>query len=178
MSDDGSERILVDRKGALWGGAFAAGMVMTIVYLVGVASGAESRQLLEASLPTIRFFGSAVLAAAATILALMLTLLSLSETTEAELNETHWARVKQISLFTSVAIVASVFLLLFLGVPIQESGNVPTAWYAWIYYVLMSLAALVGGLLVTIVIMLYKAVTGFIGLISSGGEAPSHMTTD
>lgn len=166
-----SDPSLVDRRGAILGGAFAAMILLGVIYSVGAVSGAESRRLLQATVPSIRFFGSAVLSASATILALMLTLLSLTHTTETTFAPQHWQRVKQIALATSAAIIGAIFLLLFLGLPLEESSNVPAEWYGWVYYVLMSLAALLGGLLVSIVIMLYKAVVGFIDLLREGGES-------
>lgn len=103
---DGDRSSFVDLRQALVGGAIAAVIAGLGVGTTGVASGAEARLLLEGVLPTIRFLSSTVIAASATVLALMLTILNLGQGFDRPLRPEHYQRVRQISLLASVTIIA------------------------------------------------------------------------
>ncbi len=152
------------------GGGIAAVIAGLGVGTTGVASGAEARALLESVLPTIRFLSSTVIAASATILALMLTILNLSQGFDRPLRSEHYQRVRQISLLAAVTIVAGTILLLFLSIPIGDS-EVLSGWYEPIYYAIVVTSSLVGGAQVAVVLMLLRAVNGLISLVTEGESA-------
>lgn len=163
---------IVDFKIAIIGGGLAllfaaAGMVAT-----GKVSGAEGRVLLESMLPTTRFLCSAVITGSATILALMLTVLGLSKSTDRDLRPLHYRRIYQISLLDSIVIIAAMLLLMYHSIPIQEADGVPAAWFSTIYYVLLGLTAALGGAFVAVVLMLFKTLSGIIHLIRPMGSSP------
>lgn len=166
----------VDMKWTVAGGAFAAVILFLVGSAVGVVSQHEARHLLQGAIPTIRFLTSSVLAAGATILALMLTLISLTEATELDFKPSHFRRVELISLMNAVAIILSVMLLAFLSVPLEESDGPLSELYHVVYYLVMVGASLLGGIMVTIVLMLHNAVRGLVGAMSPMGS--SHLTQD
>lgn len=166
----------VDMKWTVAGGAFAAVILFLVGSAVGVVSQQEARHLLQGAIPTIRFLTSSVLAAGATILALMLTLISLTEATELDFKPSHFRRLELISLMNAVAIILSVMLLAFLSVPLEESDGPLGEIYHVIYYLVMVGASLLGGIMVTIVLMLHNAVRGLVGAMSPMGS--SHLTQD
>lgn len=165
-----------DTKRAGAGGAVSALVALSGMILVNVSSGSEARLLLEGMLPSIRFLCSAVMTATATVLALMLTLLSFSNTQSARLKSMHYDRVRQIAKMDSVTFAAALVLLLLVSVPLAETSEVPANWYTIVYYLAVLYTAGLGGALITIVLMLYNAITDLIDVIHPTEE--SHLRED
>lgn len=154
-----------DSKRAAIGGGVAALVALAGMIIVNVSTGSEARFLLEGMLPSIRFLCSAVMTATATVLALMLTLLSITSTQEEQLKSLHYDRVRQIAKADSVTFAAALILLLVVSVPLAEPSEVPDNWYTIVYYVAVLYTAGVGGALITVILMLYNAVTDLIGVM-------------
>lgn len=146
--------------------AFAGG------YAVGSITGFEAVRLLGASLPTVRFLASGMMTATATILALMLTLLSLSYGTDFRMRDVHYRRVKAIARVDTIGFVVSTVFLLLLIIPLEETDQVSAAWYDKIYYGVLATSAGLGGLLIAIVLMLYHTVRDVIDTIAAEGPGP------
>ncbi|MDX1660693.1 MAG: hypothetical protein R3326_02785 [Gemmatimonadota bacterium] len=166
-------------KGPLTGGVVAAGLSLLILWMIGRLGAGEARILLESTQPTVRFLCSTTAAASATILALMLTLLGLSETPEEEDREFHshhFERIRRISLFSTICLTASIFVLLLLVVPLRESDNVPVVSYTILYYVILGTASMLGGLMIAIMLMLYNAIVGLVHMAHP--EADSHLVRE
>jgi hypothetical protein len=162
--------IKVDLRKALLGGALAALVSIAGSWAVGQLHGAEGLVLLEAMLPTTRFLCSAVMTATATILALMLTLLGLSTNASDQIHPAHFKRVKQIALIDTVAFAAATLFLLILNIPLEETENLTTGWYNAAYYGVLVFSSLLGGLLITAVLMLYDAVRDMIHILGLRSE--------
>lgn len=153
-----------DRQIAL-AAVVAAGIALAGMLLVNVGSGSEARFLLEAMMPSVRFLCSAVMTASATVLALMLTLISFSSGQDQRLKREHYDRVRQIALVDTWTFAAAIVLLLIISVPLAEAAEIPASWYSVVYYVTVVYAAALGGALIAIVLMLYRAITDLIGVI-------------
>ncbi|MEP0546211.1 MAG: hypothetical protein ABJF88_04710 [Rhodothermales bacterium] len=147
-----------DWRWTLTGGAIALVVTFGGAWAVGETSGAEARALLNGMLPTTRFLCSGVMTASATTLALMLTLLSLSANANSKLKQDHYERVRQIALLDTVAFIAATIVLLCLNIPVEQADNVAASWYDVLYYAFLGASAVLGGLLVVIVLMLYNTV--------------------
>lgn len=146
-------------------GGVVAGLVLLAGTLsVGQLSGAEAKHLLESMLPTARFLYSGIITASATILALMLTLLSVSFDTSSRLDPAHYARIRRIAFIDTIAFVLALSFLVFLVVPFDEPKNLVPKWYQVFYYVTIGGSAVLGGLLVTVVLMLYATVRDMIAI--------------
>lgn len=170
-SEGREARRLVDLRDALIGGGVAALVMFVIVAFVGSVSPFKAIKLLEAVLPTIRFLASSVLAAVATIMALMLTLLSLTYSSNYDFREIHYRRIRQITTLSTVAILASVIVLLILGLPVEEADQL-RLYYDIVYYTITALASLLGGLLIAIVLMLQRTIRGLIDIGHPDSESP------
>lgn len=157
----------VDLRKALVGGVLAALVALAGSVSVGRLSGAEGLVLLESMIPTIRFLCSSVMTASATILALMLTLLGLSHRTRTRMKTSHYRRVKQIALVDTATFVLATILLLSLNIPLQQEG-IPGTWFNTIYYIVIALSSLLGGCLITVMLMLYGAVRDMIYVVGLG----------
>ncbi len=165
-----------DLKWATVGGATAAVVGFGAMAVVGTASAFEARRLLDAVLPTVRFAASAYVAGGATILALMLTLITFSISHDLDFHATHYKRIRDIAALTTASIVGSVVLLMFLSFPIGEA-DVEQGWYLGVYYAVLLGGALTGGTFIAIMLMLFYAVRQLIG-VGLDPSASSLVVTD
>lgn len=158
------------------GGAFAGLLSLVALWSVGRLGGYEARVLLESTLPTIRFLCSTTAAAAATVIALMLTLLSLTTSHDTHFRPEHFGRIRGIALMSTICLVVSILVLLVLVVPLEESEKVPPETYEVLYYGILGAAAVLGGMIVSIMLMLYEAIVGLVQWAHP--EADSHLIHD
>ncbi len=154
---------VVDLRWALLGGAFATIMLFAGAAAVGQIGSFEGLRLLQGTLPTVRFLASSILAAGVTVLALMLTLIGLTFSAEWKFSEMHFQRVAQISTLTTVMIVISIAILLFIGLPLEESEEL-LRYYNFVYYSVMAASAILGGVLVSVILMLHQTIKGLIAI--------------
>ena len=159
-----------DLKRALAGGATGMIVAFSVMFAVGQVSSAEAANLLRGSLPTARFLASAIMTASATILALMLTLISVGHNAESDIKDYHYHRVKQIALLDVVAFVIATIFLLLLIVPVEDSENIPSGLFDVIYYVMIGVSSILGGLLIAVMLVLYSTVRDFIDKVGMNGD--------
>lgn len=175
------ENIKVDTKRASTGGILAAAIVFTGAYLVGEASGSEAKVLLNMSLETTRSFCGTATLALGNILALMLTLLSVSASTDINLKWSHYLRVKQVALFDTITLIGAILIYLLLNVPLEQSEAASTssgASYPMFYYATLFLASLLGGALIAVVIMLYNTIKDIIEIFGHNGKKHELVQSD
>lgn len=154
LSGVGSRSLVRDDvRRSLIGGGIAVVVAALSAFGVGSITSFEARILIEAVQPGIRFLTSAAVAAGTTALALMLTLIGLSFSTSFEFRPDHYRRIRYASGLTTVLIVSSTLVLLFLAVPIEEAEALGF-YYTTVYYALVVFSALIGGLVVALVLML------------------------
>jgi uncharacterized membrane protein YozB (DUF420 family) len=167
------ERVRVDAKRALIGGGLAAGVTLLGAWLVGEASGAEARILLETALPRARTFCGTVTIALGNVLALMLTLLSLSTGADVDLKWGHYQRVKQVAFIDAFTLIAAVLIYLLLNIPLTDADAAQgsNGWYAGLYYAVLALTSLLGGALISVVLMLYNTVRDLIRAVGPDRES-------
>lgn len=158
-----------DRK-PLIGGVLAAAACLAGTLALGNPGDYQARQLLEATLPTLRFLCSAMITASATVLALMLTLLGLSFSTEHRLSGDHYRRIRRIARYDSIALVGALLFLVMLTMPVAESENFPTGWFEGLYYGVLGTASLLAGWLSAIVFMLYDTISAIVEVSGLGRE--------
>lgn len=162
--------IEVDPKKAVLGGLLATAVILLGTVSVGRLTGAEGRVLLQATLPSIRFLCSSAMTALSTILALMLTLLGLSYRSDIDLSAAHYKRIHQIAFVDAITFVLAALFLLLVTVPVEKTDAIPTGWFNTVYYIVISTAAILGGLLISVVLMLYDAVRDMIFVVGIGPE--------
>lgn len=170
----GERLLFIDLRRALVIGSIAAVFIFLSTFATGYIGNAKALSLLQSILPTTRFMSSAILGAGATILALMLTLLSFTAGAEKKLAAFYYQRISQIALLSTILIIASMLLLLLLNVPLEESEAFYT-WYTILYYFIVTYSALLGGATVTTVFMLYKAVITLILVVNPHVDTPDQL---
>lgn len=155
---------------ALTGGGVAAAVFLLVAVGVGTVGDRQAINLLEAALPTIRFLCSSAIGAAATVLALMVTLVGLSKRLESLVHPAYFARIERIGTLCVSVMVTGVGLLLLLTVPLSESEQF-VEWYNAIYYAILVAASLLGGGLVAMTMALRKAVLAIIAAVHPEQES-------
>ncbi len=162
----GQHTLFIGSKKALIGGIIAGSIAFGGQWMVGqIYSGWEARKLLEAVISSALYFGGSVVTASATILALMLTMLGLTKQTDSDFDAVFFKRTERIGFLTTITLIGGVLLLLFLSVPLQESNDVPGNWYKIIYYILIGYIAVLAGLVVGVVLMLYNSIRSLIDVV-------------
>ena len=165
-NETGKHSLFTGSKRALLGGILAAAITLFGQWLTGQVYGAyEARKFLEVMSSPALFLGSSIVTASATILALMLTLISLVDQTDKTFEQAFFRRIERIGFLATIELSGGMLLLLFLSVPFQESTEVPNLWFTVIYYVLIVFLAGLTGLLISIVLMLLNAITSMIDAI-------------
>ena len=161
---------IVDLRYAIIGGVIATAVSIIGSILVGRMSAYKALTLVESLSSAVRFLGSGIMTACATILALMLTMLSLSSNLniEGEFRDSHYVRIRQIALMCIIALMFSIFLLMVLSIPIKEAEEISGTWYEVIYYSIVITSSLTSGLFVTIILTLFNAIRGIVGIIHPG----------
>ncbi len=137
------------------GGVATAVLATGGCYLAGMVSGAEAAGLLDAVKPSTRFLTSGVMTSTATIMALLLTLLSVSRSSDRKLRPLHYRRIDQTALLCAVTLIASILLLGLHSVPVRQADEIPGWLYPAAYYLLIGASGVVIGLMVAIVLQLY-----------------------
>ncbi len=171
-ADERERRILfVGARAAAIAGVVVGGVVVGSQLLIGaVYSGRQARQLLLAMSTPVGTLATAILSGLAAILALMLTMLSLSRKLDQELSTAFYARVERIALLSILDMVAAIVLMLLLSSPIQEASReaeqAGDLQVRLTYYLLIVLTALVSGLFVAVIVMLYNAIQALIRAVA------------
>jgi hypothetical protein len=177
MSEKSQEHMLfVGARAALIGGVIVGAVIIGMQLLIGrVYSGSEARALIVAMSSPVSTLSTTIIGGLATITALMLTMLSISHTLQEKLSRAFYKRIQRIVLVSIVDMVTAIVLLLILSSPIQKASQqaqqAGSLAATLTYYLLIAMTALVAGLFVSIVIMLYNAVQTVIEAVRPGAES-------
>lgn len=159
-------------KNAIYGGAIATLFTGTGIFLLGNVSGYEAKNLLRASLSGHNMLCNTIVLASATILALLLTVLSVSNSSKNSIKKRHYQQVLNIAKFDVILFISTLILFQFFNIPIMESDNVPTSWFDIIYWATLASTSIISGMMITVILMLYTAVTNLIAIIGLGEDHP------
>ncbi|APG59557.1 hypothetical protein [Christiangramia salexigens] len=152
-------------KRAIVGGIVSTVVMATGTFILGQISGYKALELLKNSMSGINMLCNTVILGSTTILALMLTLLGLSRSSESTLNKRHYKDVLMIAKSVTILILAAVITFLMLNLPISESEEVQKSWYQIIYFSSLGLASILGGGFIAIVMMLYGTIANVILIV-------------
>lgn len=163
-------------KRAVAGGAVSTLFMAIGTFILGEVSGYQAKALLTTSLSGINMLCNTVILGASTILALMLTLLSLSRAAESHLSKTHYRHVLAIARADTILIIVAIITFMLLNLPITETEEVPNSWYATIYYISLGMAAIIGGGFIAVITMLYGTIANVILIV--GLRVTDHPLVD
>ena len=155
--------------------ALVAGLIVGIVvvgsqlFISAIYSERDSRALVAAMAGPAGTLSSSIITGLATILALMLTMLSLSQNLNQHLSAAFYTRIKRIAVVAIADMIAGIVLLLILSSPIQtatqQSRQASRLEVTLTYYALIALSGIVAGLFVAVIVMLYNAVSTVVEVI-------------
>jgi len=160
---------------SITGGLITALFTGAGALLIGNLSGYEAKQLLGSSLSGFNMLCNTIILACATILALLLTLISVSATMDSEFHKGHYRSLQSIARLDAILLVLTLIMFQFFKLPIIESDQVPNQWFVGIYWGVILSSSLVSGLMVAVVVMLYQTVSHLIGFVGFGDD---HLLRD
>ena len=163
-------------KKALLGGIVSAAVMAAGTYILGEISGYKAKDMIGTSLAGINMLCNTVILGSSTILALMLTLLSLSRAANSKLNKEHYHRVLTLAKADTILIITAIITFLLLNLPYTETEAVPNSWYSVIYYISLAMAAILGGGFIAVVTMLYGTIANVILIV--GYRMDDHPLVD
>ncbi len=155
-------------KRAIIGGLISLVVILLGTFLMGKLSGYEAKVLIKNSISGLNTLCNTIALASATILALLLTLLSISSAADSKLKKAHYVNVIQIAKLDTAVFIASVVAFLLFNLPITESENVPANWFNIIYYFSLGISSVLSAALIMVVIMLYDTVRSIITIVGLG----------
>lgn len=170
----------------LYGGALTTLFTGIAAYFLGNFSGYEAMQLLESSLPRISTLFNTIILASATILALILTLLGISTSSDSKLKKGHYKQVLNLAWFDAFLFIITLIFFQLFNIPLAESDNISTSFYKIVYWTVIFISSLVSGLMVAVILMLYSTVHNIIRIVGLGEnldlisdeEEPAHQQED
>lgn len=151
---------------AALGGVFTLVIGAGAAVLLGSSSFFEARRLIDALRSVLPYLASSTMGASASVLALMLALLGISQTSDATLSKLFYRRILWIGRQASALFVGSLLLLLTLAVPLVEADTFDDAHTVVIvlYNVSSGLTAVMSGLAVSMVLMLQSTLSDLISV--------------
>lgn len=163
--------------------AMAGGIIAMFVFglgnfLLGEVSGYEAKDLIKKSISGINMLCNTVTLASATILALLMTVLSLSSGTESKLKKDYYQYIMKIAKVDTAVFVTALGTFILFNLPITEAENVPASWYTWLYYASLAMTSIVAAALIVVILMLYSAVVSVIRIVGMGDEDHPLMVTE
>lgn len=166
------KKFFAEYKLPLYGGILTAVFSGTVVYLLGNLSGFEALQLIETTIPRISTLFNTIILASATILALILTLLGISSGSKSKLKKYHYKQVLSLARFSSFVFIVTLVVFQFLNIPFNEAENIPSSWYSNIYWIILFISSLMSGMMVAVILMLYKIIHNIILIVGLGQDHP------
>ncbi|WP_373075010.1 hypothetical protein [Zeaxanthinibacter enoshimensis] len=157
-------------KRAITGAVIAMAILGAGNFMLGELSGYEAKTLIRHSVSGINTLCNTIVLASATILALLLTVLSLSSGTKNRLKREHYEHIMQIAKFDTWVLIGALSTFLLFNLPITESENVPTNWFTIVYYASLGMTSIMSAALIVVVIMLYNTVVSMIKIVGLGQE--------
>ncbi|MBE9115770.1 hypothetical protein IQ249_07685 [Lusitaniella coriacea LEGE 07157] len=154
--------------------AITALVVIGQPFLIGSIYGAtEAADLLKGLQDSSVFFGSAVTKASATVLTLMLALLSMTKNSKDKFDGGVYRSIEIIGLISTTTFIGGVLLLLFLSFPVGKFEDIPQGWYRGLYYGISTLNGLLSGLMTAGILILFDTVRLLVRDISPHREPRS-----
>ncbi|MHA6289364.1 hypothetical protein [Maricaulis sp. CAU 1757] len=156
-------------KWAYAGGAVAVIVVLAVKFLIGGVYGpGQALELIRALQSSSLYFGAAIATASATTLALMLTLLGFTRRSDEDFDEWVFHSVNRICTVSALSMIGAILLLLMLQLPVGEFDMLPSGWFRYLYYVLVTLVSLLAGLMISTVLMLLATIRYVVAKLTPG----------
>jgi uncharacterized protein YybS (DUF2232 family) len=154
---------------SITGGVIAAVILCLAGWLLGGLHGQEALVLLEKSIRGFELLCNTIILACATILALLLTLLSVSIGTKVSLKQKHYVQIRRLATADTVVLITAVIIFQLLNIPITKAENVPTDIYDYIYWATLGITSILCGAFIFVVLLLYTTFRNLVDIVGFDG---------
>jgi len=147
--------------------AWSIATITTIFVMVSIGNiyASEAKNLLESIQKSSLYYASAVAASSSTVLALTLTILSLSANRKEPKKET-FLRLHSIANYCVVGFVGAIVLLFVISFPVLELEQIPNHWFRYIYYTVCIWNGILAGFMIATILILKDTTVALIGGLS------------
>jgi hypothetical protein len=147
--------------------AVAVGITYLLTGNLFLRSGSNTRSMITAMTPSVQTLSLGTITGSATVLSLMLTIVSLIQQIEASFDKRFYQRIRRIALLCVIALTGATLMLALISIPLESTNLIDDVWYNALYYVLMTFTVGLSAVLILIVFLLYEAVTSVISVFIS-----------
>ncbi|NNC83594.1 MAG: hypothetical protein HKN79_08450 [Flavobacteriales bacterium] len=165
-------------KRAITGGVISLVIILAGAFVTGELSGYEAKQLINASVAGLNTLCNTIVLASATILALLLTLVSVSNKADSKLDDHYYKHVLTLARVDTVVFISAMITFMFFNIPLTESDNVPSNWFSTIYYTSLVVSSVLSAALIVVVIMLFNTVSQIIRIVGLGEEESEFLKSE
>ncbi|MFB0613316.1 hypothetical protein [Aurantiacibacter poecillastricola] len=135
-----------------------------------IYSTAEATSLIEALSRAGLYLGSAIVTAASTTLALMLTLIGMMRRMENRFDDDTYHGIELIARLATVTLMFGLIVLLAFTLPVGEFEELPSAWFDNLYNWLYAACVAMVGLIAATVAVLYRTLRRVLASITPGDD--------
>ena len=152
-----------------WGWTIIGAITMAIIAMIGllvvgrVDDASYAQDIIEAMSPPLQMLGFATITATTTTLVLTLTMLTVMNEIERTFGKQFFKLIERMGFLATIGLILGILLLAILGIPFQDAHteiaeqlSIPG------YYLLVIVDAIISGLLVALILMLFGAVKSII----------------
>lgn len=157
-------------KRIILAGIIALAILLIGVYIIGNISGYQAKELLKKSLEGLNVLSNTIILAAATILALLLTVLNITSDLKNKIKDGHYINILWVAKVDTAVLILAMLSFLIFNLPITESDNLPQNWFTIIYYISIAISSLLGAGLIVVILMLYTTIAIMIRSIGLGHD--------
>jgi hypothetical protein len=144
-------------------------ITMALIVIVGlvvvgrVTDATYAQTVIEAMSPPMQMLAFATITATVTVLVLTLTMLSVMKELEREFSKQFYRLIERIGFLATSGLILGIFLLALLSIPFQDAETaIADQASIVVYYLLIFVNALISGLLVALILMLFDSVKSVI----------------
>lgn len=133
----------------------AAVFTGTIIFATGgIYGAAEAREIAKAVQSSSLYYGAAVITASATILALMITLLSLTYSSDEDFEKETFENLKVIAYLCVISFIAAVALMFIISFPVSDLDKIKDEWTIYYFYGITFWNGILAGYMISVILIL------------------------
>lgn len=138
-----------------WGIAIllAGSIIFATGGVYGIGEG-EAREIIDTLQSSSLYYGAAIMTSSATILALMITMLSLTNSSEKDFEDEVYTNLKAIALLCVLSFIGGVALLFFISFPVKELDKINNDYIIYFFYAITAWNGLLAGHMISVILIL------------------------
>lgn len=121
--------------------------------LYGIGEG-EAREIIDTLQSSSLYYGAAIITSSATILALMITILSMAYSSDEDFEDETYTNLKAIALLCVISFIGGVALLFFISFPVKELDKINNDYIIYFFYAITIWNGLLAGHMISVILIL------------------------